>query len=54
VAAPTPVGPPQAEGASRQPVAVGAVLGGAVVLGLSAGLGVRWLVRRRGRHPAGF
>ena len=35
------------------PVAVGAVVGGAVVLGLSAGLGVRWLVRRRARHPAG-
>jgi D-alanyl-D-alanine carboxypeptidase len=51
VAAPTPIAPPHA--GSRQPVAVGAVVGGAVVLGLGAGLGARWLVRRRGRHPAG-
>ena len=53
VAAPTTVAAPHPGGASRQPVAVGAVVGGAVVLGLSAGLGVRWLVRRRARHPAG-
>jgi D-alanyl-D-alanine carboxypeptidase len=52
VAAPTAAAAPHPAGASRQPLAVGAVLGGAVLLGLGAGLGVRWLVRRRARQPA--
>jgi D-alanyl-D-alanine carboxypeptidase (penicillin-binding protein 5/6) len=37
----------------HEPVAIGAVLGGAVILGLGAGLAIRRLARRRDRDPVG-
>jgi D-alanyl-D-alanine carboxypeptidase len=51
VAAPTTVAVRRA-GADPEPAAVGAVLGGAVVVGLAAGLTGRRLIRRRSRQPA--
>jgi D-alanyl-D-alanine carboxypeptidase len=52
-AAPAAVVAQPSPGASHEPAAVGAVLGGAVVLGVGAGLVGRRLVRRRRRDPAG-
>jgi D-alanyl-D-alanine carboxypeptidase len=52
LAAPTTIAIRHPPGATREPAAVLSVLGGAIVLGLGAGLAGRRLIRRRSRDPA--